>query len=254
MPATFGRSVRVRNEAGRAPSDDLLAELYELYGKRPAQRRLRMLYKRFTWAAVIGGAKLIKRTLDAAVALLMLLTLSPLFTIVAAAIKLTDGGPVLFWQARVGRWGAEFRFPKFRSMVVNAEALKEGLMTLNDHSEGVTFKMKNDPRITWIGRIIRKFSIDELPQLWCVLRGEMSLVGPRPPVPKEVAKYTIADRRRLDVIPGLTCIWQVSGRSEIAFAQQVELDVRYIQSQSVLLDLILLAKTVPAVLRGRGAY
>jgi lipopolysaccharide/colanic/teichoic acid biosynthesis glycosyltransferase len=154
----------------------------------------------------------------------------------------------------VGQWGKEFAFPKLRSMVVNAEELKGKLTALNDHKSGLTFKMKNDPRVTWIGKIIRKLSIDELPQLWCVLDGKMSLVGPRPPLPKEVARYTLPDRRRLDVKPGLTCIWQVSGRGDIAFAQQVELDVQYIQSQSVWFDIVLLCKTVPAILTGRGAY
>src|SRR5262249_44370183 len=160
--------------------------------------------------------------------------------LVALAIKLTDWGPVLFWQIRVGRWGREFPFPKFRSMVRNAEALKEKLLTQNDHGNSVTFKMKRDPRVTTIGRIIRKLSIDELPQLWCVLKGDMSLVGPRPPVRSEVEKYTLADRRRLDAKPGLTCIWQVSGRGDIGFSKQVELDVQYIESQSLWLDFKLL--------------
>jgi lipopolysaccharide/colanic/teichoic acid biosynthesis glycosyltransferase len=139
-------------------------------------------------------------------------------------------------------------------MVVNAEKLKDTLLAQSDHKDSVTFKMKKDPRITWIGRIIRKASIDELPQLGCVLKGDMSLVGPRPPVPREVAQYTLADRRRLDVIPGLTCIWQVSGRGDIPFKEQVKLDLQYIESQSVWLDVKLLFKTIPAVLTGRGAY
>ena len=127
-------------------------------------------------------------------------------------------------------------------------------MDQSDHEDSITFKMKRDPRITWIGRIIRKLSIDELPQLWCVLRGDMSLVGPRPPLPSEVEQYSLSDRRRLEVIPGLTCIWQVSGRGDIPFAEQVELDAQYIESQSLWLDILLLLKTVPAVLLGRGAY
>ena len=118
----------------------------------------------------------------------------------------------------------------------------------------ITFKMKKDPRITWIGRIIRKLSIDELPQLWCVLKGDMSLVGPRPPVPSEVEKYTLSDRRRLDIKPGLTCIWQVSGRGDIPFKEQVKLDVQYIESQSIWLDIKIILLTVPAVLTGKGAY
>jgi lipopolysaccharide/colanic/teichoic acid biosynthesis glycosyltransferase len=178
----------------------------------------------------------------------------PLFAFVALLIKLTDGGPVLFWQTRVGRWGREFAFPKFRSMVVHAESLKAALMHQNDHKVGVTFKMRKDPRVTWIGRILRKLSIDELPQLWCVLKGDMSLVGPRPPIPQEVARYTLAERKRLDAVPGLTCIWQVSGRGNLPFPRQVELDVQYIQQQSLSLDLQLLWRTIPAVLSGKGAY
>jgi lipopolysaccharide/colanic/teichoic acid biosynthesis glycosyltransferase len=139
-------------------------------------------------------------------------------------------------------------------MVLNAEQLKDQLLAHNDHLDGVTFKMKKDPRVTWIGQIIRKLSIDELPQLWCVLKGEMSLVGPRPPVSREVAQYSLADRRRLDVIPGLTCTWQVSGRGDIPFPEQVALDVDYIESHSIWLDIVLLFKTVPAVLLGKGAY
>ena len=138
---------------------------------------------------------------------------------------------------------------------MNAEEVKAKLAAQNQHGgEGVTFKMKRDPRVTWIGRIIRKLSIDEAPQLWCVLTGEMSLVGPRPPLPSEVARYTLADRRRLEVTPGLTCIWQVSGRSDIPFDRQVKLDVEYIRSQSFWMDVKLLFKTIPAVLLGRGAY
>jgi len=137
---------------------------------------------------------------------------------------------------------------------MNAEKLKDALLAQSDLKDSVTFKMKRDPRVTWIGRIIRKFSIDELPQLWCVLKGDMTLVGPRPPVPREVAAYTLADRRRLDVTPGLTCFWQVSGRSDIAFPQQVQLDVQYIESQSLWVDFVVLLKTIPAVLLGKGAY
>ena len=139
-------------------------------------------------------------------------------------------------------------------MVVHAALLKDALLEQSEHQGSLTFKMKRDPRVTWIGRIIRKFSIDEIPQLWCVLTGDMSLVGPRPPVPREVAHYTLADRRRLDVIPGLTCSWQVGGRSDIPFPQQVELDVQYIESQSLRLDIKLLLQTIPAVVLGKGAY
>ena len=138
-------------------------------------------------------------------------------------------------------------------MVINAEEIKDRLLDQSDLGDSVTFKMKKDPRVTWVGRIIRKFSIDELPQLWCVLKGDISLVGPRPPVPREVAEYTLADRRRLDTTPGLTCTWQVSGRSDIPFEKQVEWDVKYIESQSLTMDLLLLLKTIPAVLLGKGS-
>jgi lipopolysaccharide/colanic/teichoic acid biosynthesis glycosyltransferase len=238
----------------------LMEELYQRYGKGTSgwsgfSRSWRFWRKKYAWLLVVGGARLIKRTLDIAVSATMLVSLLPLFAVVALLIKLTDGGPILFWQTRVGRWGREFPFPKFRSMIVNAAALVEAKGAQNIHGkEGVTFKDKKDPRITWIGRIIRKLSIDELPQLWCVFKGQMSLVGPRPPLPKEVAKYTLTDRRRLDAVPGLTCTWQVSGRSDIDFPHQVELDVQYIESQSLWLDLKLLLKTIPAVLTGRGAY
>jgi lipopolysaccharide/colanic/teichoic acid biosynthesis glycosyltransferase len=236
---------------------ELIEELYSRYSRAGADQKLsklRLFVKRTLWVLVVGGARFTKRLVDVCVAACGLLCLSPLFAAVAAAIKFTDGGPVLFWQMRVGQWGREFPFPKFRSMVVNAEKLKDQLQAMNDHATGVTFKMKKDPRITWVGRIIRKLSIDELPQLWCVLNGEMSLVGPRPPVPREVAAYTLLDRRRLDAKPGLTCIWQVSGRSEIPFDRQVLLDVEYIESQSFWFDILLLLKTIPAVLLGRGAY
>jgi lipopolysaccharide/colanic/teichoic acid biosynthesis glycosyltransferase len=217
--------------------------------------RRRFWIKKYAWAIAIGGAKILKRGLDILVALVMMFLLAPLVAFVAAAIKLTDRGPVLFWQVRVGRWGREFPFPKFRSMVMNAERLKDTLLIQNQHGAvGITFKMKNDPRVTRIGRITRKLSIDELPQLWCVLRGDMSIVGPRPPVPREVALYTLADRRRLDTTPGLTCIWQVSGRGDIPFPRQVQLDVEYIESQSFWLDVKLIAATIPAVLLGKGAY
>lgn len=237
----------------------LIAELHRRYGDGSGggnrfRLRLRFWQKKYAWLAILGGTKLLKRAVDVIVGAGALLCLSPLFLIVALCIKMTDGGPILFWQTRVGRWGREFLFPKFRSMVTNAEKLKDSLLAQNDHQDSVTFKMKHDPRVTWIGRIIRKLSIDELPQLWLVLSGDMSLVGPRPPVPREVALYTLADRRRLGVTPGLTCIWQVSGRGDIPFPEQVELDVQYIASQSLWFDFKLLLKTIPAVLLGKGAY
>ena len=213
-----------------------------------------LLFKKCQLHMAMRVGRVIKRTMDIVLSSLLLAVLSPLLLAVAAGIKLADGGNVIFWQTRVGRWGRTFPFPKFRSMVVNAESLKDSLLLSNDHRESITFKMKNDPRQTRLGRILRRLSIDELPQLWCVLKGQMSLVGPRPPVPREVAEYSLADRRRLDVTPGLTCIWQVSGRGDVPFPQQVEMDVEYVENQTLWLDLRLLLRTVTAVLSGRGAY
>ena len=238
---------------------ELMEELYNRYsanagGPGGLGHRLRYWRKKYAWIIVVGGAKVVKRLTDILASIMLFLCLLPLFLGVALCIKLTDGGPVFFWQTRIGLWGKEFPFPKFRSMVTNAEELKDSILEQSDHEDSITFKMKKDPRITWIGTIIRKLSIDELPQLWCVLKGDMSLVGPRPPVPREVAEYTLSDRRRLDAIPGLTCIWQVSGRGDIPFDEQVELDVQYIESQSIWVDIKLLLGTIPAVLLGKGAY
>ena len=233
---------------------ELMEELYRRYRGRRGLRNWRYLRKRYAWVLVTGGARLVKRLGDIFVSATMLFLVSPILLFTALAIKLTDGGSVLFRQVRVGQWGKEFDFPKFRSMVRNAEALKADLQEESHHEDQRTFKMKRDPRVTLIWRIIRKSSIDELPQLWNVLKGEMSLVGPRPPVPSEVALYTLSDRRRLDVTPGLTGLWQVSGRGDVPFDQQVALDVRYIESQSTWLDIKILLATIPAVLFGKGAY
>jgi exopolysaccharide biosynthesis polyprenyl glycosylphosphotransferase len=201
-----------------------------------------------------GVYPVLKRTIDVIGAGIGLLLLSPLFLVVAVLIKLDSPGPVLFAQTRVGRQGRLFRCWKLRSMFIDAEARKAELLAANEMQGGTTFKMKRDPRITRVGRFIRKASIDELPQLWNVLTGDMSLVGPRPPVPQEVAEYTPHQRQRLAVTPGITCIWQVSGRSDIPFEQQVELDLEYISKRSLTFDIRLLLSTVPAVLFARGAY
>ena len=195
-----------------------------------------------------------KRCLDAGLAALGLLALAPLFPLLALAIRLDSRGPVLFSQTRVGEGGREFRCWKLRSMYVDAEAHKQELEANNEMEGGVTFKIKRDPRITRVGRFIRKASIDELPQLWNVLNGDMSLVGPRPAVPGEVAKYTPYERGRLQVKPGITCLWQVSGRSDLPFDQQVALDIQYARLRSFRVDLEILLRTVPAVLFARGAY
>jgi lipopolysaccharide/colanic/teichoic acid biosynthesis glycosyltransferase len=192
--------------------------------------------------------------LDIIVASTALLALSPLLLTVMALIKQEDGGPVFFFQIRVGARGRPFSMWKFRSMVCNADVLKEQLLASNEMQGGITFKMKNDPRVTRVGQWIRKFSVDELPQIWNVFVGEMSVVGPRPPVPKEVAQYSPEDRQRLLAKPGLTCFWQVGGRSKIDFDGQVRLDLEYIRSRSFWVDVKLLLKTVPAVLMGDGAY
>jgi len=209
--------------------------------------------KRFSWRCVIFSAEFIKRFVDIIVSSAALLLLSPLFLLVATLIKCEDRGPVFFAQRRVGKWGREFKMYKFRSMCVDAEQRLQAILAKNHHATGVTFKAKDDPRVTRIGKWLRKFSIDEFPQFYNVLKGEMSLVGPRPPVPREVAMYTPGDRRRLEVTPGLTCFWQIGGRAEIDFPEQVRLDLQYIESQSLWLDLKILLRTVPAVLLGRGA-
>lgn len=195
-----------------------------------------------------------KRIFDVSVVLMALLLVSPILMVVALLIRLDSKGPIFFSQVRVGKNGQRFKMYKFRSMYIDAEQRKLELMTHNEMQGGVLFKMKGDPRVTRVGRFIRKYSIDELPQLWNVVIGDMSLVGPRPPLLMEVEQYTPYQRRRLSVTPGLTCIWQVSGRSEIPFVKQVELDLEYIATQSFWNDMRLLLRTVPAVLKARGAY
>jgi exopolysaccharide biosynthesis polyprenyl glycosylphosphotransferase len=193
-----------------------------------------------------------KRAVDVVLSAAALIVLLPLFAILAALIKLTSPGPVFFEQPRVGRHGRVFRMLKFRSMVVNAEDLKPHLAAQNE-SSGPVFKMKRDPRITSVGKFIRKYSLDELPQLINVLAGEMSMVGPRPPVPSEVVRYEPWQYRRLAVRPGLTCLWQVSPeRYQISFDDWMRLDLSYIDHWTLLLDLELMLLTVGAVLRGTG--
>jgi len=193
-----------------------------------------------------------KRIFDIFVSGLLLILLSPLFLLLMIIVKL-DGGPGFYSQLRIGRHSKAFKFWKFRSMVVNADKLKAALADQNEMKGGVIFKMKHDPRITPIGRIIRRTSLDELPQLWNVFNGDMSLVGPRPPLPEEAEQYTARERKRLDTKQGITCIWQVSGRNEINFSDQVDLDLQYIQDESLWNDIKLLFKTLPAVISGRGA-
>jgi exopolysaccharide biosynthesis polyprenyl glycosylphosphotransferase len=198
-------------------------------------------------------ALLFKRLLDVSLAALALIVLSPLFFVLAFLIRLTSKGPVFYRQTRCGLGGRRFRLLKFRSMVSNAEELLPHLEDLNE-VDGPVFKMRNDPRCTIIGRWMRTLSLDELPQLWNVLRGDMSLVGPRPPLPAEVEHYESWQRRRLRMRPGLTCLWVLEGRSRLQFDRWVKLDLVYIDNWSVWLDLKILLKTIPTVLSSRGAH
>jgi lipopolysaccharide/colanic/teichoic acid biosynthesis glycosyltransferase len=194
-----------------------------------------------------------KRALDILGASVALLILGIPMLIVALLIKLESRGPALFFQYRLGENGIPFRFYKFRSMIVNAEQARADLQPSNE-ADGPVFKIRRDPRITRVGRWLRKTSLDETPQLLHVLAGQMSLVGPRPPLPEEVENYEPWQRERLAVRPGLTCIWQISGRSDIPFDRWVELDILYVRSRSLLLDLKILLLTPWAVISGRGAY
>lgn len=197
--------------------------------------------------------EVIKRLIDIVCSFLGVLVLSPLFIIIAIIIKMTSKGPVFFSQKRVGKNGKEFDMYKFRSMVVNAEELKEKLAAKNEMS-GPMFKMKDDPRVTKVGKFIRKTSIDELPQLWNVLKGDMSLVGPRPSLPKEVAQFEDWMYKRLEVKPGLTCYWQVSGRNNIDFEDWMKLDVKYVEERNPWIDIKLIFKTVFVLFGDKNAH
>jgi len=194
-----------------------------------------------------------KAVMDKIFALIAIIVLGPVLILTAIAVSLSSRGPVLFAQRRVGKHGREFMFYKFRSMVSDAERLKSRLGHL-DETQGPIFKIKQDPRITRIGKFIRKYSIDELPQLYNILRGDMSIIGPRPPLPEEVKQYTHHQLHRLSVTPGLSCLWQISGRSEVSFYEWIELDIYYIEHRSFLLDLKILIRTIPVVVSGKGSY
>ena len=215
---------------------------------------LQALIERYWWRCHISAGDMLKRSFDVIASAIALILIAPLCALIAILIKIEDGGAVIFVQTRVGQNGRCFRMFKFRSMRIDAEERLRELLTHNQHQTGVTFKLKDDPRITRVGKWLRKFSFDELPQFYNVLIGDMSLVGPRPPVPREVALYSLSDRRRLFVRPGITCVWQISGRAEIDFHGQVMLDVHYIENRTFLTDIRILCKTVPAVLSGSGAY
>jgi exopolysaccharide biosynthesis polyprenyl glycosylphosphotransferase len=198
------------------------------------------------------GQLLVKAVLDRILAAIALVFLVPLFLIIAIAIKLSGPGPVMFRQSRAGLNGRLFDMLKFRTMVENAEKMQEELADRNE-MDGPVFKIRNDPRVTRIGRFLRKSSMDELPQFINVLKGEMSLVGPRPPIPEEVSRYERWQRRRLSMKPGITCFWQISGRNQVKFEEWMEMDLKYIDNWSLKLDFIILFKTIPVIFSGRGA-
>jgi lipopolysaccharide/colanic/teichoic acid biosynthesis glycosyltransferase len=200
------------------------------------------------------GGPALRRAVDAVAASAGLLALAPLLVSAVVAVRLSSPGPIFYGQSRVGKDGRPLRIYKFRTMFVDADARLESLRAQNESEGDITFKIKADPRITRVGRVLRKYSIDELPQLWNVVQGSMTIFGPRPPVPSEVAKYGPRQRRRLEVTPGLTCHWQVEGRSDLSFDQQVSLDLAYIDKSTARDDVSILLKTIPAVVTGKGAY
>ena len=201
-----------------------------------------------------SGYLLTKRVIDIVGALVGLLLLSPFVLVVAILIKIQDPrGPIFFKQQRIGKDGQTFYMYKFRSMVTNAEELLKDLLEKNEIS-GAMFKMKKDPRITKVGKFIRKTSIDELPQLWNVMKGEMSLVGPRPPLPREVEEYDDYDKQRLTVTPGCTGLWQISGRNSLGFKEMVELDLKYISERNIWMDIKVILKTFLVLFESRNAF
>ena len=221
---------------------------------RRAAHHLRTAARR----ALVGLARtgpLVRRALDVLLSAAALVVLAPLLALAGLAVKVSSRGPAFFAQTRVGQYGRRFSMLKFRSMYVGADARKAALAAQNAGAvDAVRFKLRRDPRVTPVGRLLRKFSVDELPQLWNVLRGDMTLVGPRPPVPREVELYDPRALRRLEVRPGLTCLWQIGGRSDLDFDQQVSLDIEYIDRVRPLDEIAIVARTIPAVILGRGAY
>ena len=213
-----------------------------------------MWRRKVIWKVTVLSARMLKRALDIIGSLVAMTLFAPVVLLVAILIKIEDRGPVFFKHPRYGLHGRSFYCWKIRSMVMNADKLMQDLMAQNKHGDSISFKMENDPRITKVGKWIRKLSLDEVPQFWSVLKGDMSLVGPRPHVWAEVSNYNAFQLRRLTAKPGITCLWQIGGRSDIPFEGQVRLDLKYIHSQSTWEDIKILFKTIPAVLLGRGAY
>lgn len=235
------------------PSLNSASSLLPTHANSLPKRALRFVQK-LGWRYHCRAYSFCKRGLDIAVAGGALIALSPLLALTILAIKIESRGSIFFSQTRVGINGQLFKMWKFRSMYQDADRQHQAMLEQNEMAGGVLFKMKRDPRITRVGSFIRKYSIDELPQLWNVLNGTMSLVGPRPALPKEVAQYELQQRQRLLAKPGITCIWQISGRSDIPFKQQVDMDRRYIFGQSLIADIKLMLLTIPAVVTARGAY
>jgi lipopolysaccharide/colanic/teichoic acid biosynthesis glycosyltransferase len=237
-------------------TNDKAARMLEIYAQQQFRstvelRRLRMAL--ILWVIRAKVHRHLKRALDISVASLLFILTLPIMLVTALAIRLESRGPIFFRQTRTGKWGKPFTCYKFRSMYADAEQRMEELRALNE-VDGPIFKMKLDPRTTQVGRIIRKLSIDELPQLLNVFRGEMSLVGPRPALPQEVAQYSYDQIGRLDAVPGLTGLQQVTGRSDLDFERWIELDLQYIAQQSLLMDVAILLRTIPTVILGKGAY
>ena len=250
QPAQFNSADRQLAQEAKA---ERMLEIYATERFRTTGSAQRMRFRLVAWVIRNKLRDNVKRVFDTLVALGAIMVLWPVMLITAVLVKLDSPGPVLFKQTRVGKWGKPFQCYKFRSMYIDAEARKAELMAQNE-ADGVVFKMKNDPRITKVGRFIRKASVDELPQLFNVLKGEMSLVGPRPPVPSEVEEYKFEDLGRLGAVPGITGLQQVSGRSDLDFKTWVELDLQYIEEQSLWKDIKILVMTIPAVLLSKGAY
>jgi lipopolysaccharide/colanic/teichoic acid biosynthesis glycosyltransferase len=264
-----GAAVTIRSDESRALDDALRVGTHAPIAPAPAPGSRRAIAPNAAFFSTLPGwdgeasipltpdrgvyQRAGKRALDSTLAFGAILILSPLLCAIAVAIKLEDGGPVFYRSVRVGQGGRRFSFWKFRSMIRNAESCRDRLQDLNQ-VDGPVFKIENDPRITRVGRWLRRSSLDELPQLWNIVRGDMSMVGPRPPIPEEVLKYEPWQLRRLSVRPGLTCLWQISGRCTIPFDEWMRLDMEYIDRRSFLLDAQILIRTIPAVLSGEGAY
>jgi len=247
-------AARAGADAGHGPRVMLLPEAPQLPAERLRIRSLgAMSVVEVTPLALRGPVAVAKEILDRAIAALLLVVLAPLLLIVALLVRLTSRGPAFYRQTRVGRDGRLFRIWKFRSMIVGADEMVTEL-DLRNEADGPLFKVRRDPRCTRLGRWLRRTSIDELPQLLNVVAGHMSIVGPRPPIPQEVAQYSAEERRRLLVKPGLTGLWQVKGRNDTDYRRRVVLDTYYVRNQNLLLDLYILLKTTQVVLGGSGAY